>query len=65
MDTTRHGKKPADDFNAFVRVVINSKLAPSVAQELIREAMEKGINVAVEQKAMEDFSAYATAYYNN
>lgn len=58
-------EKPADDFDAFVHVVINSKLAPSVAQELIREAMGKGINVTVEQKTMEDFSAYATAYYNN
>jgi hypothetical protein len=58
-------EKSADDFDAFVHVVINSKLAPTVAQELIREAMEKGIDVKVEQKAMEDFSAYATAYYNN
>ncbi len=58
-------EKPADDFDAFVHVVINSKLAPSVAQELIREAMEKGIDVKVEQKTMEDFAEYATAYYNN
>ena len=58
-------EKPADDFNAFVRIVINNKLNPAVAQEVVGEAMEKGIDVAVEQKTMEDFSAYATAYYNN
>ena len=58
-------EKPADDFNAFVRIVIDNKLNPAIAQEVVGEAMEKGIDVTVEQKTMEDFSAYATAYYNN